>query len=67
MKYPGENKLILNAEALMEMVSESLNDVQDVTHARVRVVSVGRSGYGSDLEFLITTDIAPNTPTERKP
>ncbi|CAB4199825.1 hypothetical protein UFOVP1356_10 [uncultured Caudovirales phage] len=64
MKYPGENKITLNSDALMAMLSESLNDVQDITHNEVRVLGVSRSGYGSDLEFVITTDDFTNTPKE---
>lgn len=65
MNYPGENKLILTAAALKEMLSIALNAHQPLNGPAIRVLTVGRSGYGLDMEFTITTDPIPTT-TETK-
>lgn len=65
MNYPGENKLILTSAALKDLVCQSLNAGQAPHMLTIRVLTVGRSGYGSDLEFTITTDPVPTeTPKE---
>lgn len=56
MIFNGQNKLILTAESLREMLGQSLNGHQEPHMPTIRVLSVSRSGYGSDLEFVITTD-----------
>lgn len=67
MNYPGQNKLILTADALMDLVSQALNGDQAPHLHTIRVMSVGRSGYGSDMEFMITTDpVQPTTTTDTK-
>ncbi len=65
MNYPGENKLILTTEALKKMLSIALNAGQPLNGPAIQVLTVGRSGYGSDMEFTITTDPTPTT-TETK-
>lgn len=65
MNYPGENKLILTADALKDLIGQALNGLQQPHMRTVRVLTVGRSGYGSDMEFTITTDPIPTT-TETK-
>ena len=61
MKYPGTNKLVLNAEALKTILADAMNNSQEATCDTIRILTVGRSGYGSDMEFEFTTDLETTT------
>lgn len=56
MNYPGENKMTLTEEAIMDLVGQSLNANQAPHLKTIRVLSAKTSGYNGDVVFVITTD-----------
>ena len=65
MNYPGENKLTLTEDAIMDLIGQALNSEQAPHMGEIRVLSAKTNGYSGDVIFTITTDKPQaTTPTE---
>jgi hypothetical protein len=63
MTLPGENTLIIGAEALMRIVQERLNQDVSTRGPIIRVTRIKTDPYGFNFEFSVTTDRLPKSDT----
>lgn len=63
MKLPGTNTITLTDAAIMQMLQEKLACDLSTGPAKVRVTAMKRAAYGNTIDFTVTTDAIPASPT----